>query len=168
MIARAFPAPVLACVAVLLAGPALAQSGRTQAGQARSDDVRSDRAQSGSAQPDADGSLGALIDGGRANLGKRTRLTKLRCADTGGAGYVCKTVYKGRVVAVGAKRTGARTSPDAARRFSTECEGLTGFNNPACTFDVEVTPSGTARGSVNAGGSKRPLVTIDADSFDLF
>lgn len=116
----------------------------------------------------SDSNLEELISQEAKPSGKRTRLTKFRCADTGGAGLVCKTDYKGRVVAIDAKQTGSQTPSASARRFEVECGGLTGFGKPACTFDVEFTPSSIQRGSVDAGHGKRPLVTIDADSFDLF
>lgn len=142
MIVRISTLAILACLAIPFAGPVRARPG---------------------------GGLDALVDGSRANLGKRTRLTGLRCADTGGSGgLVCKTEHRGRVVAVSAKRTGGRTSAAAARRLASECGGLAGFDKPGCTFVVEVTPTGIAKGSVDAGHGKRPLVTIEADSFDLF
>lgn len=112
--------------------------------------------------------LDMLVERGQAAVGRRVRVDGMRCADTGEAGFVCKTAHKGRVLAISATATGPYTSRASAIRLTQDCLGLSSLDEPHCTFDVYVTPSSVTRGTVDAGNGKQPLVTVDSDSLDLF
>ena len=112
--------------------------------------------------------LDILVGRGQSAVGRRVRVDGMRCADTGEAGFVCKTAHQGRILAVSATATGPYTSRASALRLTQDCLGLASLSETHCTFDVYVTPSSVTKGTVDAGDGRQPLVTMAADSLDLF
>ena len=110
----------------------------------------------------------ALLSDGRGYVGRRIRLNALSCVDSGGAGFVCTAEIDGQVLSLTAPVLGVETVVSVSRKLGRDCKGTDKLQRPTCRFDVEIKPASVAKGSVNASGGRRALVTVFAAEIDLF
>lgn len=109
-----------------------------------------------------------LLSDGRSYVGRRVRVNNLSCVDSGGAGFVCTAEIDGQILSLTAPILGAQTIAAIGRKIGRDCRGTDKLQRPTCRFDVEIKPATVAKGSVNAPGGRRPLVTVFAAEIDLF
>ncbi len=110
----------------------------------------------------------ALLAAPERHVGRALRLDGLACVDTGGAGFACTWENGERVLSLSAPGLGGRTKPPVAARLAGTCRGADNLRLRECRFSVVVRPVNAAKGIVNAGERRRPLVTLYAREIDLF